>query len=1402
MARSENRPITQADQPLGRAFASVCAQAPARLAIAGDGQSVTFAGLDEHSRALAGALAARGIGPGDRVMIALGRGVDFVTAVLGVTRSGAAYVPVDPTWPASRLAELIEIVRPAAGIGDALEGLKLPFKGVAELVEQGQPEAARFTDRNVGRGDPLYVMFTSGTTGIPKAVVVPHRAVRRLVYSPDFMDAGPDRVWLQLAATSFDAATLEIWTPLIQGGTIVPVTDALPTLDRIADLIARHGVTDAWLTASLFNAIVDHRIGAFAGMKQVLTGGERLSPIHVGMFLERWPDVRLINGYGPTENTTFTCCHTITPADVKKPNGIPIGVPIGGTEVRVVDEELNDVPVGEAGELLAGGDGLALGYLGDEELTAERFVTTESGGPTQYRTGDLVKQSAQDGPLEFLGRRDRQVKVRGHRIELEEVECTLRAHEAVGEVFVFTLGDRADIRRLVAGITPSDSRRTPDPVAIREWALDTAQEYLVPDAIIVLESVPVGPNGKADADAIRAIVAGSIGHTGSVNTDSGIPANWDELESLLGEVLPGTHIGPDDGFVSVGGHSIAALRLAALIQKHRGILIGIGEIIRCGALRDLAERIESAGQRSAPIFEAAKEDNLGQGSLPASSIQRQFFFENVVDPTGVAYHEHAAFRVEFGELDLARLEDAFRALVVRHEALRTRLVMTDDGLVQEIDPPEAASRAMFTAHGCVDWNKGAEIPDTVWVAVSQRFDLERHVPVRMDVFGIEAGGHAVVMTFQHAAIDEWSLGILERELGVLYSDAEGAEVVSQRYQDFCAAERVHTDDEAVIAIADRLLELPQPAVPLGHAPDEGVVVGSDDGWITESDLAELARRYGATPTAVLAGVYATALGEVFELGRVAILTPVSHREIEGLQGVVGCCNTMHALIVGAGRGREESDLQGVVDEVSDSLLSAYDSAWAPFALVAKEVHRRGPSRGLVVPFGFAYETSEPFGPAMGGLGIEPITIRSGIARFPIGLSVDHRDRRMRSTLSAPVGANAETMLYRIQDAMRRIVCDATGQAVLGASSRVPFSETGSRIAANETPETEEYRVLRAAARAAWKDLLGSPPANDSARFFDHGGHSLLLLRLAARIRKETGLEIPLASFLQDPTFGHLVASLGSLVRKKAAGAGFQIEEFGKGRNVVIGVPGAFGRPISFQHVADAFAAMGSDVRLRCYNVFDAMGDGDVTNGFDQVLDRLALDLAKPDTVGMLGFCAGGLYPFFLDALPAAYVARSRLWLLNVYAPDYASHAVSQRLESMKEAVVDVRSLPRACFDSAVTLGRMAAVRIRGRDRGVSADHFSQAEFRQLLVRRTLRAWHGKSTVIIAGRKPVWRTYYRNDHLNGLDTYLTGPHRMVVLPVLHHQLLGIGAERIALEIAEDIENDLRSSAGPAKQNGTA
>lgn len=452
----------------------------------------TYRQLDEAAAGVARAIAGRDAGPGSFVPVVAGRSGELAVALVGILRSGAAYAPLDPAWPPARLAAATRALGASFAVVDApVTGLGIDQAFLGALAGPGAVDGVAAADKpvSVGGDSPACVFFTSGSTGAPKGVVSPHRATLRLFEDAGFMAAGAGVRMPLASAVPWDAFSLELWGMLTTGGTCVVVREPFLAPGRIKRLVRDDGVTVLWLTASLFNAIIDADIEALAGLQQVLVGGERLSTAHVSRFLARFPATRLTNGYGPVESTVFVTTHDVTPGDVSRRDGIPIGRPVGGTTLAVVDGDLT-VPDGSPGELVVGGAGVALGYLGLPDETRRRFVYMAPDGERGrfYRTGDRVVRD-EEGVFHFLGRMDRQVKVRGHRIELDEVEYVAASLAGVRQAAVLAEvvnGTVTGLSLAYAGDWP------PEHVRVGLAA------YAVPRTIRQVEALPLLANGKVD----------------------------------------------------------------------------------------------------------------------------------------------------------------------------------------------------------------------------------------------------------------------------------------------------------------------------------------------------------------------------------------------------------------------------------------------------------------------------------------------------------------------------------------------------------------------------------------------------------------------------------------------------------------------------------------------------------------------------------------------------------------------------------------------------------------------------------------------------------------------------------------------------------------------------------------
>jgi amino acid adenylation domain-containing protein len=574
------------DAGIADLFRNVAARTPTATAlVAPDGARLSYAELDRHSDALAARLAAEGVGRGDMVALCLRPSADLIVAILATLKSGAAYVPVDPDLPAARRDFILRDC--AARI--AVAGADLTLPDYVTRLGTDAPDCTGALPVAGGSGDVAYVMYTSGSTGTPKGVLVPNRAVVRLVRSTDYARFDETRVFLQLAPTGFDASTFEIWGALLNGGTLALASPGLATDPAgLRRAIAAHGVTTLWLTAGLFNALVDHDPTVLEGVEEILTGGEALSVPHIRRAQAALPDATFINGYGPTENTTFSCTHRIPsdlPADLRS---IPIGRPIANTRAYVVDRGLAPVPDGIAGELVVAGDGLALGYLGRPDLTDAAFVPAPALGEARvYRTGDFVRRLP-DGTLDYLGRRDGQVKIRGFRIEPGEIEAALAALPGVERAAVIHSPDHGGT---LTGFCAVSCAKT-SPAALAEALRTRLPRHMVPARIEILDALPVTANGKLDRTALRtrageALAAPDCPVRALTSIEVALTGIWREL-------LGTDAIRPEDSFFELGGHSLLAVELFARIERQFGALMPISTLFGSPTIETLARRIEAA----------------------------------------------------------------------------------------------------------------------------------------------------------------------------------------------------------------------------------------------------------------------------------------------------------------------------------------------------------------------------------------------------------------------------------------------------------------------------------------------------------------------------------------------------------------------------------------------------------------------------------------------------------------------------------------------------------------------------------------------------------------------------------------------------------------------------------------
>ncbi|MEU8686696.1 amino acid adenylation domain-containing protein, partial [Streptomyces sp. NPDC048611] len=704
-------------------FAQQAARTPNAPAASSDGLTMTYGELEARANRIARYLMGRGVGPESLVALALPRSTEMVAAMLGVLKAGGAYLPVDPGHPAERVAFMFDDARPVLVLTDSVNARKLPQGPtesvivdsdhfVGELAGLGAG-ALSDTERTapLSSAHPAYIIYTSGSTGTPKGVVVAHAGVSNLL-NWAVAEIAPEKLARTVVSTSFnfDVSVFETFTPLVCGGHIEIVDDLLALVDKPGD---RAGYLLS-AVPSVFSEFTATGTAIDAGT--VVLAGEALPMRLVDDLRAALPECAVVNAYGPTECTVYAARWSSSGPVSGVP---PIGRPIANTRVFVLDAGLNPAPVGVVGELYVAGAGLARGYVGRAGLTAERFVACPFGsvGERMYRTGDLVRWSA-DGQLEYCGRADEQVKVRGFRIEPGEIESVLREHDAVGQAAVVVREDVPGDRRLVGYVVAERGREGGcEAAAVVEHAARRLPGYMVPAAVVVLDGLPLTSSGKLDRKALPApdyvaAVGGSRGPRTPVE---------EVLCGLFAEVLGLEQVGAEDDFFALGGHSLLATRLASRVRAVLGRELPVRVVFDVPTVAGLAGWLEGSEGVVRPALVPVERP----GRVPLSFAQRRLWFLHKLEGPSATYNMPLALRLT-GELDVAALEAATGDVVGRHEALRTVFPEVDGQPFQVVLDANGA-HAGFEVRQV----SSADLDAVLAVAVGYGFDLAAELPLRV-----------------------------------------------------------------------------------------------------------------------------------------------------------------------------------------------------------------------------------------------------------------------------------------------------------------------------------------------------------------------------------------------------------------------------------------------------------------------------------------------------------------------------------------------------------------------------------------------------------------------------------------------------------------------------------------------
>ncbi len=989
-------------------------QGPNNVALAFANGSMTYGQLDARANQLAHHLQELGAGPEVPVAICMDRSAEMVVSILGILKSGGAYVPLDPTYPPERIARAIEDVCAPLLLTEKRFWDKLPGLAVkAVCVDSDREAIARHGEDapavDTAPGNLAYVIYTSGSTGRAKGVMVEHRGLSNAInWIIDTLDlSSSDRCLLKTPIT-FDAAGRELLATLLSGGTLI-IAEAGGHRDSryLAETVRGERVSILHCVPSLLGFLVEEP--AFAGcrdLRAVMCGGEALASEIAARFHSRC-NAALYNVYGPTEaiiDSTYWLCNA---RDLH--STIPIGRPIPNARAYILDDLLRPLPIGVAGKLYIGGAGLARGYVGSPDLTAEKFIPdpfSDEPGRRLYMTGDLARYLP-DGNIEFLGRSDYQVKIRGFRIELGEIEATLRRHAGVRETIVLLQEQGPGEKRLVAYVV-GKGQTCPTAKELRGFLKDRLPEHMVPAVFMLLNALPLTNNGKVDRSALLTPDERRP-DTGEVFVACSTPTE-DLVAEIWGQVLGVERIGIHDNFFQLGGHSLLATQVVSRIREAFEVEIPLRNIFEAPTVAGLAENIDvsrGTGLKAPPIVPVPRD-----GELPLSFAQQRLWFIDQLEPGSSVYNFPAAVRLK-GPLNLKALTDSLNEIVKRHEVLRTTFAMVDGGWpVPVIAPQMRILLPMVDLRQLPESERESAVQRMVTNEARQLFDLGKGPLVRASVLRLDEDEHVGLLTMHHIVSDGWSTGILIRELATLYQGfCSGMPVLLPelpvQYADFAHWQRQWLQGEALesqLAYWKQRLGNTPPILelPLDHPrPETQTYRGAHISLALPKDISDrlkaLSRQQGVTLFMTLLAAFKILLHRYTSEDDIIIGTPIANRNRLETEGLIGFfVNTLVLRTDFSG----DPTFPEVLRRVREVCLGAYAHQDLPFERLVEDLRlTRDLSRNPLFQVMFVLQNARLGTVELPGLTLSPMEVDSGTTHFDLTLHIADTGNELVATFA-------------------------------------------------------------------------------------------------------------------------------------------------------------------------------------------------------------------------------------------------------------------------------------------------------------------------------------------------------------------------------------------------------------------
>jgi amino acid adenylation domain-containing protein len=970
---------------------------PDAPAVACAGERLTYGELNRRANRVAHHLRALGAGPGVLVGVCLERSPEVVVGILGALKAGAAYVPLDPSYPTERLAFMLEDT--SCPVLLTREGLRplLPAGPRAVCLDADRETLERAPDDDPSpsaSGDDLaYVIYTSGSTGRPKGVMVTRRNLAHSTAARIAYYAEPPERFLLVSPFAFDSSVAGLFGTLCRGGTLVlPAEEHAGDPARLAELIDRERVTDVLCVPSLYLYLLDGGPGPLRSLRTVVVAGEAASGALAARHRALLPHAALVNEYGPTEASVWCTAYRCEgPAEREQ---LPIGRPVANTRVYLLDSARQPVPAGVPGELYVGGAGVARGYFNRPELTVEAFVPDPFGGPGDrlYRTGDLARWLP-DGNIEFLGRLDHQVKVRGHRIELGEVEAALAQHPDVQQAVAVAREDKPGDRQLVAYVVPRP-RAAPTAGGLRQFLKGRLPAAMVPSAFVTLAALPRTPGGKVDRRALPAPLPAEAGAGEYV-----LPADKVEeaLAGIFGEVLGVRRVGARDDFFDLGGHSLTATQVVSRIRQRLHVELPLSALFAAPTVAALRRALgEARADKTAPAAPAPET----RTRAPASSAQQRLWFLDQFLTDREVYNVCELLRLQ-GPLDAENLRRALGALAARHDALRTTFAEEGGELLQAIAPPGPVELPVTDLAGLPPDRREEEARRQAAEAAREHFDLSRGPLWRVRLLRAGPQEHFLLWTLHHIITDGWSMGVMYRDLAELYrSLAEGTPAdlpaLPGQYADYALWQRSWLEGDGFrgqleywkgrLAGPPATLQLPMSKPRPRVQTFRGAVRPFRLPAGLAGRLEALGRREGATAFMALLAAFQALLHRYSGQDDVVVGTPVANRNRAETEEVAGFF--VNSLVMRADCSGDPP-FRAFLGRVRDAALAAFARQDVPFERLVEELRPpRDTSRQPLFQVMFAFQNMPMLPPPFAGLEPRRLPVHNGTAKFDLTLTLE------------------------------------------------------------------------------------------------------------------------------------------------------------------------------------------------------------------------------------------------------------------------------------------------------------------------------------------------------------------------------------------------------------------------------